>query len=77
MRSKDLLSRSCVMVKITFCRRRQISPMMPQLTSQFAPLAYQSPEPQTHDWYSPNPLRAAIYYGRSTSQSWIDGLSQV
>ena len=84
--SEDLLSRFCVMAKITFCRHPpslpylvhcQISPMMPQSTSQFTPLAYQSLEPQTHDRYSPSLLWAAIHYGRSASQSWIDGLSQV
>src|SRR5580692_5707644 len=83
--SEDLLSLACAMAKITFRRRsplpylvhHQISPMMPQSTSRFAPLAYQSPEPQTHDRYSPNLLRAAIHYSRSASQPWIDGLSQV
>ena len=84
--SEDLLSFVCAMAKITFhCRRpplpylvhHQISPIIPQSTSQFAPLAYQSLEPQTHNWYSPNLLWAVIHYGRSASQSWIDGLSQI
>src|SRR5580692_7981726 len=75
--SRDLLVHYvyfCVVAKTTlrpppppppYLVHRQISPMMPQLTSHFALPASQSPVHQIHDQYSPNYTQVPTRYGRS------------
>ena len=77
MRSKDLLAHyvyAYVVVTLTFRRHpppppylvcHQISPMMPQLTSHFAPPVYQSLVHQTHGQYYPNCTQVPTRYDRS------------